>query len=109
MSLIRPSLAGRFHADLLFRPRSVAVLGTGTPLGALVTRNLLGAGFSGAVLPVDGGKSSISGVLAYPDVASLPVAPDLAVLSCPAAQVPGALQALGARGTLAAVVRELDE
>lgn len=104
MSLIRPALAGRFHAELLFRPRSVAVLGTGTPLGALVTRNLLGAGFGGAVLPVGGGQQAISGVLAYPDAASLPVVPDLCVLACPAPEVPAALQALGARGALAAVV-----
>lgn len=104
MSLLRPTPPGRFHADLLFRPRSVAVLGTGTPLGALVTRNLLDAGFNGAVLPVGGGQSSIAGVLAYPDVASLPVAPDLAVLACPAPEVPAALHALGARGTFAAVV-----
>lgn len=104
MNLLRPIPPGRFHADLLFRPRSVVVLGTGTPLGALVTRNLLDAGFNGAVLPVGGGQPSISGVLAYPDVASLPVAPDLGVLACPAPEVPGALHALGARGTFAAVV-----
>jgi acetyltransferase len=43
-------------------------------------------------------------VLAYPDVASLPVTPDLAVIATPAATVPGIVEQLAARGTRAAVI-----
>jgi acetyltransferase len=46
----------------------------------------------------------VAGVLAYRDIASLPVTPDLALVCCPAAAVPAAIRDLGARGTRAACV-----
>ena len=92
MTLIHPAPSGRFRAQHLFRPRSVAVLGAETPLGARCMANLLGAGFDGSVLPVCPG-AAVGGVHAYPEVAALPVAPDLAVLACPAGEVPAALLA----------------
>ena len=85
MTLIHPAPSGRFRAQHLFRPRSVVVLGAGTPLGARCMANMLGAGFDGSVLPVCPG-AAVGGVHAYPEVAALPVAPDLAVLACPAAE-----------------------
>ena len=101
MTVIPLVPSGRFRAEQLFRPRSVAVLGAGTPLGAGCLANLLGAGFGGAVMAVGGGAAT--GVLACADVAALPAAPDLAVLAGPAEEAPAALRALGARGTFAAV------
>ena len=77
------------------RPRSV---------GGVVMRNLLRGGFAGPVMPVNPKHAAVSGVLAYPDVARLPVAPDLAVLCTPPATVPGLVAALGAGGTRAALV-----
>jgi len=67
-------------------------------------RNLLRGGFQGPVMPVNPKHAAVAGVLAYPDVASLPVAPDLAVLCTPPATVPGLVAALGAAGTRAAAV-----
>jgi acetyltransferase len=46
----------------------------------------------------------LGGQRCHPDVASLPAAPDLAVICTPPATVPGLVAALGARGTRAAVV-----
>src|SRR3546814_11167923 len=40
----------------------------------------------------------------YPDIASLPAAPDLAIIATPAPTVPGLVAALGERGTKAAIV-----
>ncbi len=91
----------------LFRPQSVAVIGaTQRPnaVGTVVMRNLLQGGFSGPIMPVNPKHQAISGVLAYPDVASLPVVPDLAVLCIPAAQVVDELKKLCDRGTRAAIV-----
>jgi acetyltransferase len=73
-------------------------------VGAVVARNLFSAGFDGPVMPVNPKHRAIEGVLTYPDVASLPVAPDLAVIATPPDTVPGLVAELAARGTRAAVV-----
>ena len=95
------------NLNALFQPSSIAVIGASNrPLsvGGTVMRNLLAGGFQGAIMPVNPKHEAVAGVLAYPDVASLPTAPDLAVICTPAASVPGLVEALGARGTRAAVV-----
>ena len=102
MPLIRPASTGRFSPAKLFRPESVAVIGAETVLGRQVMANLLGAGFKGAILPVLPGGGAVNGVLAYPDVAALPVAPDLAVIATDADGIAAALLALAARGGFAA-------
>jgi acetyltransferase len=95
------------NLPFLFEPTSVAVIGaTDRPrsAGNVVMRNLLDGGFPGPIMPVHPRLRAVAGVLAYPDVASMPLAPDLAILCTPGATVPGLLDALGERGTKAAVV-----
>lgn len=95
------------HLESLFQPQSVAVIGASNrpkSVGSVVMRNLLLGGFGGPVMPVNPKGESIHGVLAYPDVESLPVVPDLAVICTPAATVPNLIDRLGQRGTRAAVV-----
>ncbi len=102
MDLLREKPAGRFSVECLFRPESVAVIGAGSAEGGQVMRNLMAGGFRGAVLPVDAAHRWINGVLAYPDVASLPLAPELAVITAPPS--PELLSALARKGTFAATV-----
>ena len=93
--------------DALFAPRSVALIGASNQpgsLGAVLARNLLGAGFQGPILPVNPHEASIGSALAYRTIAELPVAPDLAVIATPAETVPGLIGQLGERGCRAAVV-----
>jgi acetyltransferase len=93
--------------DALFRPRSVAVIGASErpgSIGAIVARNLREARFSGRVMAVNPRHRKIGGEPAYPDVASLPESPDLGVICTPPGAVAGIVEALGARGTRAAVV-----
>lgn len=105
MTLLRPTLGtGRFRPQSLFRPTSVAVIGAGTEAGGQVISNMLAAGFQGAILPVGGKLQAVAGVLAYPDIESLPVAPDLAVLCDEAMPVEPTFEALARKGTHAAVV-----
>lgn len=95
------------NLDSLFKPRSIAVFGASNrpgSVGAFVTRNLIEGGFAGPVLPVNPKADAVAGILAYPDVASLPIVPDLAVICTPPGTVPGLVTALAARGTRAAVV-----
>jgi len=92
----------------LLRPQSVAVIGASTKprsIGAVVMRNLLKAEFAGPVMPVTPDHPSVSGVLAYPDVACLPQPPDLALICTPqVASIPGILRTLGEKGTKAACI-----
>ncbi|HKK15114.1 MAG TPA: acetate--CoA ligase family protein, partial [Gammaproteobacteria bacterium] len=56
------------------------------------------------ILPVNPKHRTAHGVLTYPDIKSLPLVPDLAVICTPAATVPAIISALGEKGTRAAVV-----
>ncbi|MDJ0763623.1 MAG: bifunctional acetate--CoA ligase family protein/GNAT family N-acetyltransferase [Myxococcota bacterium] len=91
----------------LFRPRSVAVIGASnqpTSIGAVLMRNLLGAGFEGPIMPVHPKYDAVAGVMTYRDVAGLPKTPDLALIATPPEIVPDLIRELGEKGTKAAVV-----
>jgi len=95
------------NLEYLFRPTAVAVVGASERLpsvGGTVVRNLLAGGFAGPIMPVNPKYRAVAGVLAYPDVDSLPIVPDLAVICTPPATVPGLIAALGERGVKAAIV-----
>ena len=93
--------------EFLFQPKSVAVIGASDragSVGATVMRNMLTGGFAGPIYAVNPSHILVAGQRAYPDVAHLPQAPDLAVIATPPATIPGLINALGIRGTRAAVV-----
>ncbi|RAU22050.1 GNAT family N-acetyltransferase [Paramagnetospirillum kuznetsovii] len=99
------------NLSYLFEPTSVAVIGASDrprSAGAVVMRNLLAGGFKGPIMPVHPRHRAVAGVLAYPNVDSLPLPPDLAVLCAPGAVVPAMLESLGRIGTRAAVVIAAD-
>ena len=66
--------------------------------------NLLQGNFSGLIMPVNPKHTAVAGVLCYPDVASLPLTPDLAVVCTPPTTVLGIIAELASRGSKAAVV-----
>ena len=95
------------NLEFLFRPQSIAVIGASDragSVGATVMRNVLAGGFAGPIYAVNPGHMMVAGRLAYPDVAHLPQTPDLAVIATPPATIPALIDALGKRGTRAAVV-----
>lgn len=95
------------NLDKMFRPQSVAVIGASNRVGAvgnIVMHNILGAGFEGPVMPVNPKHEAVAGVLAYPDIERLPMAPDLAVICTPPAPIPSLIAQLGEAGTRAALV-----
>ena len=86
------------NLEHLLRPASVALIGASNrpgSVGAVVARNLFRSGFSGPVMPVNPRHRAVEGVLAYPDVPSLPLTPDLAVICTPPPTVPGLVADLG--------------
>ena len=93
--------------EALLRPKSIAVLGASVKpgrAGYLMMRNLLAGGFGGPVLPVTPKYKAVSGVLAWPDVASLPFAPDLAIICTHARRNLELLQQLGEKGCKACII-----
>src|SRR5665213_481356 len=95
------------NLDALFHPNSVALIGASNrrhSVGAVIAENLREGDFDGPILPINPKHSSVAGILCYPDVKSLPLAPDLAVICTPPQTVPSLIAELGARGTRAAIV-----
>lgn len=95
------------NLQYLFNPKSVAVIGaSSTPgrVGNVLMRNIMAGGFDGPVMPVNPKRTSIEGVLTYKDIASLPMAPELAVICTSPERTADFIAELGARGTRAAIV-----
>lgn len=95
------------NLERLFRPRSVAVIGaTERPgaVGGVLTKNLISGGFAGPLYAVNPKHHIVHGIRSWPTVATLPEAPDLAVIATPAETVPTLIRALAERGTRAVVV-----
>lgn len=95
------------YLEFMFKPRSVAVVGASTQphsVGLTVMRSLLAEGFAGPIMPVNPRYKAVAGVLAYPDIQSLPETPDLAILCTPPPTIPGLMTNLGQRGTKAVIV-----
>jgi len=98
------------NIDSLFSPNSVALIGASDrphSVGATVWANLV----SGTLSPDDQNLMAVNprltrllGWPVYPDVASLPKTPELAVIATPPATVPDLIAQLAQRGTRAAVV-----
>jgi acetyltransferase len=95
------------NLEFAARPRSVAVVGASPrerSVGKVVLANIVEGGFPGPIWPVNPKYDEIDGLTCHPDAASLPEAPDLAVIVTPPATVPSLIRQLGKKGTRAAVV-----
>jgi len=95
------------NLDKMFRPQSIAVIGASDKpksVGAALMDNMLRAGYRGPVLPVNPKATATHGIMAYRDVASLPMAPDLAIIATPPDTIAPLVAELGSRGTRAAVI-----
>ncbi len=93
--------------ETLLRPRSVAVIGASTDLtktGGRPVGYLLRHGFAGEVWPVNPRATEIAGLRCYPDIASLPGAPDVAIILVAPERAEAAVRELSARGCKAAIV-----
>ena len=93
--------------EALLRPKSIAVIGASMKpnrAGYLMMRNLLAGGFNGPVLPVTPAWKAVLGVLAWPNINSLPFSPDLAVLCTNASRNLALLEALGEKGCKTCII-----
>ena len=91
----------------LFRPGRIAVIGaSGNPekMGFQIFRNILEAGFSGDVLPVNPKGEVILGRSSVRSAGEIPEGTDLAVVIIPAKLVPATILELGERKVRSAIV-----
>jgi acyl-CoA synthetase (NDP forming)/RimJ/RimL family protein N-acetyltransferase len=91
----------------VFQPASVVVIGASRRLGTVgraVLENIKSGGYAGRLYAVNPNTREISGVACFPDVASLPETPDLALLAVPPAEVAGTAEACGRLGVRGLVV-----
>ena len=91
----------------LLKPRSIAVVGASadpSKTAGLPIRYLRKHGFAGDIYPVNPRLEAIDGLRCYPDVRSLPVAPDVGLVLLGAARAHEAVRDLAAIGATAAIV-----
>lgn len=103
----REHIAGSAGVRRIFYPRSVAVIGASRDpdrVGGKVFRNLLSAGFSGVIFPVNPKTTSVGGVLSYPTVEHVPGDVDLAVIVVPAAQVLEVIEQCARKGVIGVII-----
>lgn len=99
------------NLEYLMKPSSVALIGASegpssepSTVGEVLSRNLLGGGFTGEIHLVNPFRECVAGRKCSPDVSSLPSPPDLAVIATPRQTVPGIVGELAQMGTRAAVI-----
>lgn len=93
--------------DALFAPRSVAVIGATEKAGSVgrnILRNLITSPFGGTVFPIHPSRSSVLGIKAYPNIATVPEAVELAVIATPAPTVPAIIKECAQAGVQGAII-----
>lgn len=93
--------------DMLFKPKSIAVIGasdTAGRSGNVIIRNLQSSGFHGPIMPVTPKYQAVAGILAYPTIEALPLVPDLAVLCTHASRNSELIRQLGEKGVKLAII-----
>ncbi len=88
-------------------PRSVAVIGASenpNKIGGRPIHYLGRFGFRGAIYPINPTRAEVQGHKSYPDLASLPAAPELVVVAVPGQAAVEAVTACAERGVKIAVV-----
>ncbi|HET7507132.1 MAG TPA: GNAT family N-acetyltransferase [Solirubrobacterales bacterium] len=102
----RDRLAAQAAVRAVLEPPSVALVGASRKpgsVGAEVLRNLVESGYAGELYPVNPAAEEMMGVRAYPSLAAVPGAVELAVIAVPAAAVIAAAREAAAKGARALV------
>jgi acyl-CoA synthetase (NDP forming) len=92
----------RNDLEPFFKPRHIAIVGvarSGFSFGGMsFLQKLQEASFPGTLYPINPKATEIQGLRAYPNLSSLPVVPDLAMVCVAAAHVPAVLKESGRAG-----------
>ena len=91
----------------LLDPASIAIVGASNNparIGGMPIAHLTKFGYAGAIYPINPKYQEVFGLRCWPDIESLPAAPDLVVLAIAAADVLPMLRRCAARGVRAVIV-----
>lgn len=91
----------------LLNPSSIATVGAGNnpvKMGTMHALSIIKDGYGGNFYPIHPREETVLGHRAYPSVADLPEAPDLAFLVVPAPEVARLLEEFGKKGTPSAII-----
>lgn len=102
-----PGKLKRQPLDVLFEPRSVAVIGADEAPGSVgrqVLRNLLSSPFGGVFFPVNPQHSNVLGIKSYATINAIPQRVELAIVALPAPLVPNAVSECVSAGVQVAVI-----
>lgn len=95
------------NLDALFNPKRIALIGVSPnpqSVSGSVLRNLINGGFRGVVYPVNPASEAVMGISCYPDVATLPRTPDLAIICTASDKVPETVLECGEKGVRCIIV-----
>ena len=93
--------------ETLLRPQSVAVIGASdnpARIGGRPIYSMLKGNFQGKLFPVNPNRDIVQGLKAYPDISSVPIAVDSAVISVPENVALKVIKECAERGVKSAVV-----
>jgi acetate---CoA ligase (ADP-forming) len=102
-----PSIATRSLRDVLFAPRSIALVGQSNDAGKTAGRPLKflrQAGYAGRVYPVNARRDEVLGERAWPSLEVLPEVPEHAYIVAPTEAAMEAIEACGRAGVAVATV-----
>jgi acetyltransferase len=96
-----------YRLSKLLLPQAVALVGASPrpgSVGRAILGNLRKAGFKGELGLVNPRHAEIDGVPAVASLSKLPFAPELVIITAPAATVPGLIDEAGAKGAAGAII-----
>jgi len=99
--------APSMNLDLLFNPKSVAIVGASREEGKTgheILRSLLGGGYEGKIFPINPKATEILGVPCHTDLKAIGQVPDLVVIVVPTKAVLGVVRECADLGVKAAVI-----
>jgi acetyltransferase len=95
------------NLDVIFRPRSIAIVGTSRKEGTIgrqILHNLVDYGFNGPVYPVNPKAKYVNSIKCYPTVSDIPDQVDLAIIVIPKEFVLGVIDECSEKGVKGVVV-----
>lgn len=104
---VTPAVVGASLAQVLLRPRSIALIGVSDDTSKTAGRPLeflRAAGFQGAIYPINPKRRTVQGETAWPDLASLPEVPEHAFILTPTESVLAAVREAASIGVKLATV-----
>lgn len=93
--------------DAIFKPRSIAVIGTSRKDGTIgreILRNLVDHGFNGPVYPVNPNAQYVHSIKCFPSISAIPDPVDLAIIVIPNELVLPVVEECGEKGVKGIVV-----